>query len=269
MAPNGRAFRTMVSRATGLGCITIVGVIVIVVAGAITTFCSKDHGALVNALVGAVVVLYTAETYRLRRITHGAAVFDATTRIHQVLSSTEAYELRGLLHEYFGAAFREVVAECETLRPLLDDGMVLRIPDLVRGALRPDEYALRCFRRAMRARLIGPPNQQKSLSQVAERTLLAFDVVTIAASEGITSAQDALEAYKDVFVKTAKLLLPFVAVHMRLRGESAYKWHYLWALDRLDVKRSKPELSEALVALSKHSREHWQKSKRRSCERPL
>jgi hypothetical protein len=196
----------------------------------------------VLALTAGLLAWYACETYRLRKSTEESNTFSALARIHEGLSNDLSYRLRGLLHSTaYCDQLTKAMSEVEVLKSCVQDGRVsaAAIAKLLDGKWAREDEALRRFNEQLdKVSIDLKPGQDNSALSVVERVLLSLDAIALPATLKINSAQEATKAYKPIFEKTARHILPFVAIQMRLRGDRLYKWHYLRVLDQLAIVES-------------------------------
>lgn len=170
---------------------------------------------LVLLMTAGVLVWYTAETCWLRRAAQDqlraaehqtkaqldAHTFDAITRVHQLLTSTDAILRRRWLYENFKEDLQEAAKE----KPLTTKDF---------------NHALQIQERALPEGMYCPLKN-------AEEVLADFNVLGISCRLGIEAARRVAEEYEPVIRKTAPFLLPFVRTQRQLRGDPMYKREYV------------------------------------------
>ncbi len=196
-----------------------------------------------------VVLLYTSVTARIHETSSDNTTMACFTQIHTVMSSDSAYEHRRVLHEQGPRAWKDLATpparkgsntEHEQqvmirthISGLLNPG---NKPTLVGalGNITPHPQTRAEFHRVLRAHASQfPIGGLMNLPEAIEQTLIAMDIITLPYAYRVAQAEAALMAYGPVFDRTAKVLLPFVAMEMYLRGQREYKYHYLLSMQAL------------------------------------
>lgn len=191
-------------------------------------------------ITAVIVFWYTIETHKLRKEAvrqterlHQANAFTTLTTIHERLTNRVSYEIRGYLHTCFARDLVKV-----TLKVLGDNyvtneaGTNIVDVDKVKS-LQKDEDKLHEFNKELKACKTTVRNV--NALEAVEWTLLDFDVIALPIWMGIKPAKEVARAYKPVLERTAKEIIPFVAIHQQLRGNPKYKMHYLYLLRELNI----------------------------------
>ena len=206
--------------------------------------------AIILAITAWVIYLYTKET----RLLANAAVaqveqvtkqtknqidshtLSALAEIHAKLTNERSYQFRGYLHRDFPSDLVKVVRNVLAKdHPDCMDGVdglnmegIMRLPENLNELGRFNEEL---------GREMATGVHSASAKDVVEGVLMDFDSLAIPVSLGIEAAMKAAKAYRQILEATAPMVLPFVAIHWRLRGsrDPHYKAHYIGLLRRLDI----------------------------------
>ncbi|HUT31873.1 MAG TPA: hypothetical protein VNE39_00205 [Planctomycetota bacterium] len=188
--------------------------------------------SLALAISADILIWYAWETRRLRIVAQEQAksaqdahTFTAITTINDALSTERGYVLRRELHAHFWLAFLAAIEkalgqECvENGSPKMSAIMELQ----------PDHGKLQNFGQVLRDE---HPGENDPLTAI-ESTLMALDSVALPAACGIQAAERAAKAVAPMFERTARYTLPFIAIHIRLRGQPRHREQYLRLLNQL------------------------------------
>lgn len=198
---------------------------------------------VVLALTAVIVVWYTNETKKLRKeaeketeAVRKANTFSTIVEIHRRLCDEKSYAMRQYVHATFIGALRSSVDKVLGPEYLIMKDPTQKISvERVFERLRESEKELTKFNTDL-TRFKSDDGSYTALDAV-ERTLLDFDLIGLAVCMGIESAMKIAEAYRPVIQRTAKEILPFVAIQKQLRAGSdpEYKKHYLCLLRKLGI----------------------------------
>jgi hypothetical protein len=72
-----------------------------------------------------------------------------------------------------------------------------------------------------------------------EHVLLDFDLIAVPFCDGNATAHTAAHSFEPLLRQTSELILPFIAIKMKLRGPKSYKYHYLKLLKDLGIDLKK------------------------------
>ena len=183
----------------------------------------------------AVLVVYTTETYRLRKRAQEADTFNALMKIHGRLTSDESCRARRDLHIEFSTGLEK------TVETVFGGGLMSNRDfefSKLQGAVKPhqsDKFVMR-----LDQRLLSPSitrGKRVSALYVVERVLQDFVGIALPYYLGIPAAKEAAKAWRSVLEDTAPIILPFVAVQTCLRAQKArgYQKHYLFMLSDLGI----------------------------------
>jgi hypothetical protein len=71
--------------------------------------------------------------------------------------------------------------------------------------------------------------------EVVEQTLLTFDLLAVPDWMQVAVTNELARFHVSVLRNTAPMILPFVALQIRLRGDNGYKQQYLRLLNKLSI----------------------------------
>jgi len=213
----------------------IIVVAVLVFAVGLLDVCLRGAAGL-NSLalvITADILIWYAWETRLLRIeaqkqaqsAEDAHTFSAITTINDALSTERGYVLRRELHARFLPAF--VAAIEKALGPECVENGLAKMSAILK--LEPDDEKLRNFAQALLDQRQGENDPLTAI----ESTLMALDSVALPVACNIRAARRAAKAVAPIFERTAKYTLPFIAIHMRLRGQPRHREQYLWLLSQL------------------------------------
>ena len=187
------------------------------------------------------LVWYTIETYRLRKIAVEQAdtaiqthLFSALATIHKQLSNVEQRSLRRYIYKTFPKDLATAVEKVLGNTYVSEDSegnKCINIKNLL--DVRADSTKLEALNQNLEEKRISTYENYSSLSAV-ESVLTEFDIIALPFDNKIESAIGAAKVWKGVLSKTAKSILPFVILQKKLRGDD-YKSHYIDMLRSLKI----------------------------------
>ena len=196
------------------------------------------------AVTGVFVFTYVVETRRQTRLLQEEAVeakaarlFETFTTIADRLQNAKSLNNRRLLCKYFEGALSSAVqrAGILTLTDMeevkIDNARYFRVDvDKVLEKVKKDTNKLDKLNEALLQDITkgDPPPLD-----VVEQVLADFDVLAVPARAGVKQVMCAAEAWKTVILRTAPIILPFVALQMQLGDDPGYKVEYRYLLERL------------------------------------
>ena len=182
-----------------------------------------------------------------------ANTFDLFTKIHETLNKDRSYQNRAYLHEDFTECLYDVIVELNENNKLWNFDLMkdnekevdpykvesnLIIPENEEEREKNQKKMLLQFREKLKSKSTSVKNVDAL--QAAEMTLLDFDKIAVPYCVGNRSAKTIAKAYQPVIEKTAPILLPFVAIQVKLRGkDDCYKRHYRYLLQKFNISLPK------------------------------
>ncbi|MBI4287581.1 MAG: hypothetical protein HY671_04015 [Chloroflexi bacterium] len=162
---------------------------------------------------------------------HQANTFAALSQVHKTLSNERSYRMREYLHTGFAHDLGRVAQDVLGDKYVGESGGVHVKIGAVLSELKENVSKIREFNDRLRNEGASRP------LEAVEQVLLDFDIVAIPLIMDIESAKEIAQAYRPIFERTAPAILPFVAIQMRLRGNSdrRYKEHYRKLLQKMGI----------------------------------
>lgn len=195
---------------------------------------------IILAITAGIVLWYTIETHKLRKETvkqterlHQANAFATLTAIHERLTNRVSYEIRGYLLTNFANDLAKATTKVLGAHYVTNKAGAYKVDVDKLKSLSEDKNMLHKFNEELRACQTPVPNV--NALEAVEWTLSDFDVIALPIWMTIEPAKEVAKAYKPVLERTAEEIIPFVAIHQRLRGNLRYKMHYLNLLRNLYI----------------------------------
>jgi uncharacterized protein YoxC len=181
------------------------------------------------------VFINTRINHRLKKETIEANIFNALTKIHDTISNDKSYTMRRYLHDKrfsigLVTATREVCGKAfiEVDKIDVDKVLVNLNEDNKKREKFNEELYKQEFTFTDTERVVNPLD-------IVEKVLADFDSIAIPYYEGIEAAKKSAGAYNGVLLRTYPIILPFIAIQIKLRGKSdkEYKIQYRYLMMKL------------------------------------
>ena len=185
-----------------------------------------------------IVGIYTNATQKIQKQSAEASELSALIAFHKVWTNPTDYNVRGYIYEDFPRALVTAMQDSEVgLGQYVENGQVNVKALIDDAALSPSREKLKALDQKLRNTIFAEGTKyEASALEVVERRLNTFDLLSIPFFKDLETISTALEGYAAVLKRTARHILPFLAIQIKLREQEEYRQDYLYLLRERGIR---------------------------------
>ncbi len=171
--------------------------------------------------IGFVAIIYQIYLQRKQtKISNESNIFSVFVRVHEIISNESSRRVRKYLYDDFTAHLvtttREVLGQeyitTVSGKEKINIGIVL-------SNLPEDDLKRSVFNNKLNSITVNIGDIHTNALEAVESTLSDFDFIAISAYSRLDPAKKVAKVYGSIFLATASVVLPFVLIQKKLRGE--------------------------------------------------